>query len=133
MMSEVTERWAEVFAILGSEERLSILFALQGSLYVQHKHTGLDAVDDDEDGCLSFSQIGEASEIHSSTRLSYHISKLIGADLIRKLPHQDKSGRVFPLYSVTRKWKSFSTELGIDKIIQSQIRRRYPNAFIEPR
>ena len=130
MLSELADRWAEVFSILGSEERLSILFVLQGSLFVRHKHTEVN--DEEPVGSLSFSQIAEAAGLPSSTRLSYHLSKLMQADLVQKIPYQDSKGRVFPLYTITDKWRAFSNELGIENIISSQIHKKYPDAYQRP-
>lgn len=123
---DMAKKWAGVFSILGSGERLSIMIVLQGSKYIRHSHGSSAQV-----GCLSFSQIRESAEISSDTMLSYHLSKLMGAGLIRKFAVQDDKGRVFPLYSVSEKWQKFSSELGLDAEVKAYIKKKYPEAFTE--
>ncbi|RLI44816.1 hypothetical protein DRO69_06570 [Candidatus Bathyarchaeota archaeon] len=123
---DLVEKWKEVFSFLGSGERISIMIVLHGSKYLRHTHYG--SVDE---GCLTFSQILESTGIESDTRLSYHLSKLIGAGLVKKFPFKDKKGRVFPMYTIGEKWRSFASELAIDKLIKDYIKEKYPDSFVE--
>lgn len=128
MVLDPVEKWAQVFAVLGSYERLSILIVLNSIEYIRHTH---EETDPHTSGCLSFTQIAESAEIDSDTRLSYHLSKLIDAELIEKIPVKDKKGRVFPLYKTTIKWQKFASEFGIDERIKDYIRGKYPETFID--
>jgi len=121
------KKWAKTFSLLGSSERLSIMIVLHGAEYIRHTHGDFVV----KEACLSFSQIGEASEIKSDTRLSYHLSKLIHAGLVSKRAAQDKKGRVFPMYTPTKYWRDFASELGIDRQIKAYIKKKYPESFVE--
>lgn len=123
---DLAKKWEAVFNILGSGERISVMIVLHGSNYLRHAHYGLV-----EKGCLTFTQILEAAEIESDTRLSYHLSRLIDAGLVRKFPVKDERGRVFPMYTTTKRWRDFSSELGIDEKIKAYIKEKYPGSFVE--
>jgi len=128
MFSALTKKWTDVFSLLNSEERLSVLLVLFGSKFIRHQHFGMD--DDTVNGCLSFTQIRNAAEITSDTRLSYHLSKLLDARLIEKIAYIDKKERVFPMYKTTEKWDSFARDFGFDAKIRNYIQERYPELFV---
>jgi len=131
MVSIDFDKWAKVFSVLGSPERLSILLVLHGSLYLRHDHPGLDPVGG-MDKCLSFSQIASAAEIESSARLSHHLSRLIETGVVDKIPFKDDKDRVFALYGVTDLWKNFARESGIGKALRTYLEAKYPDAYKEP-
>ena len=132
LLEEQMSKWAVVFSAIGNEDRLSVMLALHSSDYIKHSHkdngqTGLLC----GEGCLSFSQIQRATGISSDTSLSYHLSKLIEAKLIEKLPTKDANERVFPLYRVSAAWQEFAASFGITNKIKEYIQHKHPNQYIE--
>jgi len=126
LVVDLAKKYAKIFSVLGSEERLSVLVVLHGSHYIRHQHPETKG-----DGCLSFSQILEATEIDSDTRLSYHLSKLLDAKLVSKSALMDEKGRVFPVYTTTEIWQQFASDLGLDKEIKEYISKKYPTLFFQ--
>lgn len=129
-MYSFPEEWAEIFALIGSEERLSIMIVLHGSDYIRHSHISGES---EKSGSLSFSQILEATDIQSDAKLSYHLSKLIEGRLINKIPYKDLKERVFPLYKPSEKWLTFASGLQIDEKIQNYIKEKFPDDYVEPK
>jgi DNA-binding transcriptional ArsR family regulator len=121
--------WTDVFSAIGNDERLSIMIVLSSSDYIKHSHK-VPTVTDSE-GCLPFSDIAKSTEINSATRLSYHLSKLIDAGLVSKIPAKDANERVFPLYKVTARWQKFAEEFGFHSKIKDFIKAKYPESFNE--
>lgn len=130
MASDFIKSNADIFSLLGSPERLSILLVLHGSLYVEHEHKGLEESNELNE-CLSFSEIGIATNINSSTRLSHHLSRLLEGGLIDKIPFKDTKGRVFALYGVTEKWIKFAEEMGVGNAMKKYLKSKYPTSYIE--
>lgn len=128
MVVDLAKKYAGIFAVLGSDERLSVLIVLHGSSYIRHQHPRTKG-----EGSLSFSQILEAAEIDSDTRLSYHLSKLLNAKLVSKSALMDDRGRVFPVYTTTEIWRQFASDIGFDKQIKEYISKKYPDSFFEKR
>jgi DNA-binding transcriptional ArsR family regulator len=123
-MVGLIEKWAEVFNQIGNEDRLSIMIVLHGSDYLKHSRANSSNA-----GCLSFSQLLNATEIRPDSKLSYHLARLIEAKLVDKNPFKDDKGRVFPLYSVSKKWIDFATNCRIDERIREYIQEKYPSEF----
>ena len=126
--------WTDVFAAIGNDERLSIMIVLSGSDYILHSHmSNGDNADAGaiEPGCLPFSDIAKAIEASSASRLSYHLSKLLEANLVCKIPAKDAKERVFPLYKVTSRWQKFATEFGFNAKIKEYVKHKYPESFYE--
>ena len=127
-MKTTFEKWPEIFKQIGNPDRFSIMEALHASDHLRHLH--LDENDIPFNGCLSFGELLEATNIRPDTRLSYHLNQLVQTKLVEKLPFKDKNGRVYPLYKKSEKWKTFSEELGIAKKIELYIKERYPKYYV---
>lgn len=127
-------KWALVFSAIGNEDRLAVMLALHSSDYIKHSHKNSSSGGQEglcNEGCLSFSQIQRATGISSDTGLSYHLSKLIEAKLIEKLPTKDAKERVFPLYRVSVIWQEFAASFGITNKIKEYIQHKHPTEYVE--
>ena len=126
--------WTDVFAAIGNDERLSIMIVLSGSDYILHSHVsnaGSVGANGIEPGCLPFSDIAKSIDVSSASRLSYHLSKLMDANLVCKIPAKDAKERVFPLYKVTARWQKFAVEFGFNAKIKEYVKHKYPESFNE--
>jgi len=121
---EISKYLAPLFAIIGSGERLSIMIILHGSEYVLHQRDKINV--DDLDGCLTLRQISEITGIEPSSRLLYHIKKLISVNWVRKIPYADSNGNVYALYGITNNWVDFASEYGIDIKIKEYVNEKRP-------
>jgi DNA-binding transcriptional ArsR family regulator len=103
---EMLYKWASIFEVIANPTRLGILLVLYGSEFLSHSHS------------LTFTQIKEIMEIPSAQSLEYHLNKLIGAGLVEKEAYQNPgnpTGRVYPIFRVTTKWRDFIRETGLIK------------------
>lgn len=110
MSVEKLEKWASFFDVLGNPIRLATLIILYGSTILFEGARS-----------LTFGQIGEVVKVPSKQALTHHLRKLIGAGLITKSPHQDESGRVYPLYNISDTGTVFLEDFGLKKFIEEFI------------
>lgn len=99
-------KWANLFEVIANPTRLGILLVLYGSEFLHHTHS------------LTFTQIQEIMEIPSAQSLEYHLKKLQEAGLVEKEPCKnpnDPTGRVYPVFHVTQKWRDFIRETDLVK------------------
>jgi len=104
------DQMADILAAMGNSIRLGLLMILYGSEMIE-----------EDTPCLRFSQIKNISGIASDSVLNHHLGRLLDAGLIKKEPHQNESGQVYPLYSAAPKWNSLVESADLRSIIRDII------------
>lgn len=103
--SMTMNQMAQVLAAMGNPIRLGILLVLYGSDMVSGTP------------CLRYSQIKEITGIASDSALTYHLGRLIDAELISKDAHKDENNEVYPIYSASSRWNGLIELAGLRSVI----------------